>query len=71
MREQPPGRAGGADSEAIAHTERAELVAAIARLDERDQLVIGARFLLELSEAETAAASGSVPAPSSRASAAP
>ncbi len=58
LREQPPDRAGGADSEAIAHTERAELIAAIARLDERDQLVIGARFLLELSEAETAAALG-------------
>jgi RNA polymerase sigma factor (sigma-70 family) len=34
------------------------LIAALARLSERDQLVIGARFFLELSEAETANALG-------------
>ena len=50
--------APAAEAEAIAGDARAELLAAIARLDERDQTVIGARFLLELSEAETAAALG-------------
>ena len=53
-----PASAAPADAEAIANSERAELIAAISRLEERDQLVIGARFFLELSEAETAAALG-------------
>lgn len=50
--------AAPAEVEAIASSERAELIAAISRLDERDQLVIGARFFLELSEVETAATLG-------------
>lgn len=50
--------APAAEAEAIAGSDRAALLAAIGRLDRRDQLVIGARFLLELSEAETAAALG-------------
>jgi RNA polymerase sigma factor (sigma-70 family) len=58
LREQPPAGAEGADAEAMASSDRAELIAAITRLDEPDQLVIGARFLLELTEAETAAALG-------------
>lgn len=53
-----PEGAAAAEAEAIAGSERAELAAAISRLEERDLLVIGARFLLELSEAETAAALG-------------
>lgn len=56
--EQPAEGAPAAEAEAIASSERAMLLGAIARLDRRDQLVIGARFLLELSEAETAAALG-------------
>jgi RNA polymerase sigma factor (sigma-70 family) len=52
----PVGRA--AEAEALATGERAELLAAVARLEERDRLVIGARFFLELNEAETAAALG-------------
>jgi RNA polymerase sigma factor (sigma-70 family) len=55
---EAPAGAAPAEAEAIAGSERAELIAAISRLEERDQLVIGARFLLELSEAETAAALG-------------
>jgi len=37
---------------------RSELLAALQRLDERDRLAIACRYLLELSEAETAAALG-------------
>jgi RNA polymerase sigma factor (sigma-70 family) len=55
---RPPGGAAPAEAEAIARNERDELIAALARLNERDQLVIGARFFLELSEAETANALG-------------
>lgn len=53
-----PDSTAPAEVEAIASSERAELIAAISRLDERDQLVISARFFLELSEVETAAALG-------------
>jgi RNA polymerase sigma factor (sigma-70 family) len=42
----------------LAGERRAALLAAIARLREDDRLVIGCRYLLELSEAETAAALG-------------
>jgi hypothetical protein len=66
-----PDGAAPAEVEAIASSERAELIAAISRLGERDQLVIGARFFLELSEVETAAALEYVAARSSRASAVP
>jgi RNA polymerase sigma-70 factor (ECF subfamily) len=53
-----PEGAAPAEVGAIASSERAELIAAISRLDERDQMLIGARFFLELSEAETAVALG-------------
>jgi RNA polymerase sigma-70 factor, ECF subfamily len=56
--EGAPGSAAPAEVEAIASSERAELIAAVSRLEERDQLVLGARFFLDLSEAETAAALG-------------
>jgi RNA polymerase sigma-70 factor (ECF subfamily) len=45
-----------AESEALAGEERAQLVAAVARLREDDQLVIAARYFLGLSEAEAAIA---------------
>jgi len=57
--EEPAPAAGpGAEAEALAGEERRELLAAIARLDPRDQSIIAARFLLELGEAEAAAALG-------------
>jgi RNA polymerase sigma-70 factor (ECF subfamily) len=56
--ELPVSVSRGAEAEALAAGEREQLLAAVARLDERDRLVIGARFFLELSEAETAAALG-------------
>ena len=55
------GAAGGAGSPeaALLVAERhAALAAALERLDERDRQVIACRYLLELSEAETAAALG-------------
>lgn len=52
------GRAVAAEAEALTRGARADLLAAVARLDQRDQLVIAARFFLELSEAEAAAALG-------------
>jgi RNA polymerase sigma factor (sigma-70 family) len=42
----------------LAGERRAELLAGLARLGERDRMVIACRYLLELSEAETAAALG-------------
>jgi RNA polymerase sigma-70 factor (ECF subfamily) len=56
--ERPVAIAEAVEAEALAAEERQGLLAAVARLAERDRLVIGARFLLELSEAETAAALG-------------
>jgi RNA polymerase sigma-70 factor (ECF subfamily) len=56
--ERPATVAQPAEAEALAAGEREELLAAVARLPERDRLVIGARFFLELNEAETAAALG-------------
>jgi RNA polymerase sigma-70 factor (ECF subfamily) len=56
--ERPAAVAQAAEAEALAAGEREELLAAVARLPERDRLVIGARFFLELNEAETAAALG-------------
>jgi RNA polymerase sigma-70 factor (ECF subfamily) len=58
-----PDAAGGhvapsAESEAMVGEERAPLAAAVQRLREDDQLVIGARYFLGLSEAETAIALG-------------
>jgi RNA polymerase sigma factor (sigma-70 family) len=48
--------AASPEASLLAATERAALLAAIERLPERDRLVIACRHLLELSEAETAAA---------------
>ena len=42
----------------LAGETRATLLAALARLRDDDRLVLGCRYLLELSEAETAAALG-------------
>jgi RNA polymerase sigma-70 factor (ECF subfamily) len=56
--ERPVAVAAAAESEALAAGEREELLAVVGRLPERDRLVIGARFFLELNEAETAAALG-------------
>lgn len=56
--ERPETVARPAEAEALAARQREELLDAVARLPERDRLVIGARFFLELSEAETAAALG-------------
>ena len=65
----PPGRAGvagaggrasdrSAEAAVIAGESRAALLAAMSRLRDDDRLVLGCRYLLELSEAETAAALG-------------
>ena len=51
----PPERA------LLAEEERATLLGALESLEERDRLVIACRYLLELSEAETAAALGCRP----------
>jgi RNA polymerase sigma-70 factor (ECF subfamily) len=56
--ERRPAVAGAAEAEALAAADREALLAAVGRLDERDRLVIGARFFLGLSEAETAATLG-------------
>src|SRR4029077_16393500 len=61
IRERPPEGGVGAEAEATGSSERVELISAVGRLGERDQLVIGARFFLELTEAETAAALGGRP----------
>jgi RNA polymerase sigma-70 factor (ECF subfamily) len=50
-----------AEAQVIASESRTALLAALARLRDDDRLVLGCRYLLELSEAETAAALG-VPA---------
>jgi RNA polymerase sigma-70 factor (ECF subfamily) len=53
LREDAPA---SPEASLLAATERAALLAAIERLPERDRLVIACRHLLELREAETAAA---------------
>jgi len=53
-----PAAAPSAEAEALAAEQRARLAAAIGRLREPDQLVIAARYLLGLSETETAIALG-------------
>jgi RNA polymerase sigma factor (sigma-70 family) len=47
-----------AESAALALESRSSLLSALSRLREDDRLVLGCRYLLELSEAETAAALG-------------
>ncbi len=55
---RPAGEEGSAEAAAIAGETRAELLGALSRLRDEDRLVLGCRYLLELSEAETAAALG-------------
>jgi RNA polymerase sigma factor (sigma-70 family) len=57
--ERPTGEAAPSPEAALlAGERRAALLGALGRLREDDRLVIGCRYLLELSEAETAAALG-------------
>jgi RNA polymerase sigma factor (sigma-70 family) len=53
---RPDGAAPSPESAVLAEERRSTLLEALARLDEADRLVIALRYLLELSEAETAAA---------------
>ncbi len=53
---EPAG--SSAETEALAHASRSALLDALSRLKTDDRLVLGCRYLLELSEAETAAALG-------------
>jgi RNA polymerase sigma factor (sigma-70 family) len=53
-----PGSAPSAETEALAAEDHARLAAAIGRLRDDDQLIITARYLLGLSEAEAALALG-------------
>jgi RNA polymerase sigma-70 factor (ECF subfamily) len=55
---QAPPAAPSAEAEALAAVEREELVAALRRLREADQLVITARYFLGLSESEAAVVLG-------------
>lgn len=57
-RRGPGDAAPSSDAAAIANETRAALLAALEMLPERDRMVIGYRFLLDLSEAETAVALG-------------
>jgi RNA polymerase sigma-70 factor (ECF subfamily) len=52
------GAASSPDAALLAGEVRGDLLEALAALREEDQLVLGCRFLLDLSEAETAAALG-------------
>ena len=52
---------GSAEAQVIAGETRAALLAALGKLRDDDRLVLGCRYLLELSEAETAAALGVKP----------
>lgn len=55
---RPSGDEGSAEAAVLAGETRAALLAALGRLRDDDRLVLGCRYLLELSEAETAAALG-------------
>ena len=55
----PPGELP--EDAAVRAERRTRLLAAVASLNERDRLVVGCRYLAELSEAETAAALGCSP----------
>jgi RNA polymerase sigma-70 factor (ECF subfamily) len=57
--DRPSGASAQAPEAAALSSERARtLLAALAELPERDRLVVACRYLLELSEAETASALG-------------
>jgi RNA polymerase sigma-70 factor (ECF subfamily) len=55
---EPAGEDRSAEAQVIAAESRQALLGALARLRDDDRLVLGCRYLLELSEAETAAALG-------------
>ena len=55
---RPGGDEGSAEAAVIAGETRATLLAALGRMRDDDRVVLGCRYLLELSEAETAAALG-------------
>lgn len=57
----PPAPVASAESEALGAAQRTLLLEAVARLPERDRLVITCRYLLELSEREAAAVLGVPP----------
>jgi RNA polymerase sigma factor (sigma-70 family) len=58
LRVVPHTQAPSAETTVLAGETRATLLTALARLRDDDRLVLGCRYLLELSEAETAAALG-------------
>ena len=59
LRAPRPGvEEGSAEAAVLAGETRASLLAALGRMRDDDRLVLGCRYLLELSEAETAAALG-------------
>ena len=58
LRATPPGAGGSAETAVLATEARTALLSAMAHLRDDDRLVLGCRYLLELSEAETAAALG-------------
>jgi RNA polymerase sigma factor (sigma-70 family) len=56
--ESTPGDASSPEAAAVVAERRAELLAALGALREEDRLVIGCRYFLDLSEAETAVTLG-------------
>jgi RNA polymerase sigma-70 factor (ECF subfamily) len=58
LRVVPQTETGSAEATVLASEARAALLSAMSRLRDDDRLVLGCRYLLELSEAETAAALG-------------
>lgn len=54
----PAGEAPAADELAIANERRAEVLAAVERLNDEERLVVACRYLLDLSEGETAEVAG-------------
>ena len=61
LRLTPQTETGSAEATVLATEARTALLTAMGRLREDDRLVLGCRYLLELSEAETAAALGVKP----------
>jgi RNA polymerase sigma-70 factor (ECF subfamily) len=57
-REDSPGEGASPEEAAVAAERRAELLGALGSLREEDRMVIGYRYFLQLTEAETAAALG-------------